>query len=196
MLTGCSTPKIISQVLLMVSVVIALAGCITDDKLPGSSSGSITIGGSVGDGPVTGATVTVYSVDGTILGSIVSDSNAKYQTRVKARGQDYPLRLEVNGGIDLVTGRAPDFRMMSVIGHPSVKIANINPFSSLIVQVAEQLPGGLDAANVALAIARVQPFGVDLCSGVRVGGDLDESLLRDFIASVHSANQSCNAAPL
>ena len=62
-------------------------------------------------------------------------------------------------------------------------------------QIAETVPlpvflaGGLDAANVALAIARVQPFGVDLCSGVRVGGDLDESLLREFIASVHSANQ-------
>lgn len=46
------------------------------------------------------------------------------------------------------------------------------------------LAGGLDATNVALAIATVQPFGVDLCSGVRVGGDLDENLLRDFIGEI------------
>ncbi len=66
---------------------------------------------------------------------------------------------------------------------------------SISAQIAEAvslpvfLAGGLEAGNVALAIARVQPFGVDLCSGVRAGGDLDESLLRGFIASVHSTNE-------
>ena len=35
------------------------------------------------------------------------------------------------------------------------------------------LAGGLNAGNVAQAVARVRPFGVDLCSGVRTQGALD-----------------------
>ncbi len=46
------------------------------------------------------------------------------------------------------------------------------------------LAGGLNAANVAEAIRVVEPFGVDLCSGVRTGGALDPDKLRDFVASL------------
>ncbi|MFT4152547.1 phosphoribosylanthranilate isomerase [Parafilimonas sp.] len=42
------------------------------------------------------------------------------------------------------------------------------------------LAGGLNANNVAEAIATVQPFGVDICSGVRTGGNLDEAKLEAF----------------
>jgi phosphoribosylanthranilate isomerase len=44
------------------------------------------------------------------------------------------------------------------------------------------LAGGLHAGNLAEAIARVRPFGVDVCSGVRVDGRLDGERLRAFIA--------------
>ncbi|HZS41717.1 MAG TPA: phosphoribosylanthranilate isomerase [Polyangia bacterium] len=43
------------------------------------------------------------------------------------------------------------------------------------------LAGGLDEHNVAEAIRRVAPFGVDLCSGVRAGGRLDEPRLARFM---------------
>ena len=43
------------------------------------------------------------------------------------------------------------------------------------------LAGGLKADNVREAIDQVQPFGLDLCSGVRTDGKLDESKLRAFI---------------
>ena len=43
------------------------------------------------------------------------------------------------------------------------------------------LAGGLRPANVAGAIAAVDPFGVDVCSGVRTGGALDATVLRDFM---------------
>ncbi len=46
------------------------------------------------------------------------------------------------------------------------------------------LAGGLRAHNVAEAIARVRPFGVDLCTGVRVNGSLDEARLRAFMHRV------------
>lgn len=45
------------------------------------------------------------------------------------------------------------------------------------------LAGGLHAGNVAEAIRRVRPFGVDLCSGVRSGGRLDPAKLAAFFAA-------------
>ncbi len=46
------------------------------------------------------------------------------------------------------------------------------------------LAGGLTPANVAEAIRRVRPFGVDLCTGVRSAGALDERKLTRFMAAV------------
>ncbi len=46
------------------------------------------------------------------------------------------------------------------------------------------LAGGLHAGNVRNAIEQVQPFGVDLCSGVRTNGKLDEEKLREFFSSM------------
>lgn len=43
------------------------------------------------------------------------------------------------------------------------------------------LAGGLRPSNVAAAVAAVGPFGVDVCSGVRVNGVLDETRLRRFM---------------
>ena len=46
------------------------------------------------------------------------------------------------------------------------------------------LAGGLSAANVAEAVAAVQPFGLDLCSGVRTNDNLDAAKLRAFYAAI------------
>lgn len=46
------------------------------------------------------------------------------------------------------------------------------------------LAGGLDPDNVADAIKRVGPFGVDVCSGVRTDGKLDETKLSKFFSRV------------
>lgn len=46
------------------------------------------------------------------------------------------------------------------------------------------LAGGLNADNVQAAIETVQPFGVDLCSGVRTNGQLDEQKLNAFVEAV------------
>lgn len=55
------------------------------------------------------------------------------------------------------------------------------------VQIPVYLAGGLNAGNVAAAIAEVAPFGVDVCSGVRTGGSLDEAKLADFLSAVRSS---------
>lgn len=50
------------------------------------------------------------------------------------------------------------------------------------------LAGGLRQDNVAAAIARVQPFGLDLCSSVRSEGRLDAGKLAAFFAAVDQAS--------
>lgn len=60
------------------------------------------------------------------------------------------------------------------------------------VGVSVFLAGGLRADNVGEAIRAVGPFGLDLCSGVRTGGRLDEQKLAAFIAAVRRA---CEAGP-
>lgn len=46
------------------------------------------------------------------------------------------------------------------------------------------LAGGLTPANVAEAVATVEPFGVDLCNGVRSDGRLDKARLHAFFAAL------------
>ncbi|MEO6130708.1 MAG: phosphoribosylanthranilate isomerase [Saprospiraceae bacterium] len=46
------------------------------------------------------------------------------------------------------------------------------------------LAGGLNPSNVREAIKKVNPFGVDVCSGLRKNGVLDEKLLSDFMKDV------------
>jgi phosphoribosylanthranilate isomerase len=46
------------------------------------------------------------------------------------------------------------------------------------------LAGGLNQMNVAAAIREVQPFGIDVCSGLRTEGDLDPQKLSAFIRAI------------
>jgi len=52
------------------------------------------------------------------------------------------------------------------------------------VDVPVYLAGGLTPENVAEAVARVGPFGLDLCSGVRTGSQLDSEILSRFFAAL------------
>jgi phosphoribosylanthranilate isomerase len=56
------------------------------------------------------------------------------------------------------------------------------------VSVPIFLAGGLKADNVGEAIAAVQPFGLDLCSGVRTDGKLDREKLARFFSAVKAAS--------
>jgi len=50
------------------------------------------------------------------------------------------------------------------------------------VQVPLFLAGGLNGSNVADAVRQVGPFGLDVCSGVRTNGELDDAKLKAFFA--------------
>jgi phosphoribosylanthranilate isomerase len=73
------------------------------------------------------------------------------------------------------TGRTHDWTLSSEI----VKASRVPVF----------LAGGLNADNVGEAIRAVRPFAVDLCTGVRTKGALDEQKLMRFMAAVSSVGQ-------
>ena len=54
------------------------------------------------------------------------------------------------------------------------------------VNIPVYLAGGLNADNVVDAIKTVKPYGIDICSGVRIEGKLDENLLKEFFSNVNS----------
>jgi phosphoribosylanthranilate isomerase len=68
------------------------------------------------------------------------------------------------------TGRRHDWRISRAI----VEAAGIPVF----------LAGGLNPGNVSEAIREVRPFGLDICSGVRTNGRLDETKLKNLFAAV------------
>lgn len=55
------------------------------------------------------------------------------------------------------------------------------------------LAGGLNAVNAAEAIRQVGPFGLDVCSGVRANGRLDEAKLRSFFRAIDNAGAAPRA---
>jgi phosphoribosylanthranilate isomerase len=68
------------------------------------------------------------------------------------------------------TGRTHDWRV-------SRRVVEASP-------VPVFLAGGLKPENVAEAVSTVRPFGLDVCSGVRTKGRLDEEKLRRFFAQL------------
>lgn len=53
------------------------------------------------------------------------------------------------------------------------------------IKIPVFLAGGLKAENVRLAMDEVNPYGLDLCSGVRTEGKLDEWKLEKFMKEVY-----------
>jgi len=68
------------------------------------------------------------------------------------------------------TGRTHDWRISKEI----VESINVPIF----------LAGGINSSNVSAAINEVKPYGIDLCSGVRINGKLDEDLLKEFFSKL------------
>lgn len=52
------------------------------------------------------------------------------------------------------------------------------------IRIPVFLAGGITPENVAAAITAVEPFGLDLCSGVRTNDNLDSAKLRAFFAAL------------
>jgi len=55
-----------------------------------------------------------------------------------------------------------------------------------VIEVPLFLAGGLNPSNVAAAIREVQPFGIDVCSGLRTHGHLDREKLKQFFTQMNA----------
>ncbi|RDH92031.1 MAG: hypothetical protein DIZ77_04435 [endosymbiont of Seepiophila jonesi] len=156
-----------SKTFLTTLLVVLLAACgggATDEGTDQTAT-KTTFVGSVGDGPVVNAQVTLRNAAGQILATTSSDAQADYHFSVEVQPEDYPLTVEATGGTDLVTGSAPEFNLRSTILAPGETRANMTPHSSLIVALAKKLPGGLSTANMQTAQNTVLnrfAFGLDI----------------------------------
>lgn len=124
----------------------------------------ITIGGSVGDGPVIGATIILKNNRGLVLATSTSDDQANYLLTLDIQTEDFPLLVEASNGIDLVSGTIPDFTLISAIPNISSNQANLNPHSTLIVKTASLMPGGLNEHSLEqarVAVLTKLNFGLD-----------------------------------
>jgi len=63
------------------------------------------------------------------------------------------------------------------------------------VDVPVFLAGGLTPENVRQAVRYVRPFALDVCSGVRTDGKLDEHKLKQFFAEIAAADRPSHYAP-
>jgi hypothetical protein len=96
----------------------------------------LTISGSIGDGPVVDAAVTVTDAGGAPVVAGVSNNSAGYQITVPA-GTTFPITVVANGGTDLVTGLSPDFDFKAVLTDPTIDHVNVSPFSTFALAVAK-----------------------------------------------------------
>jgi phosphoribosylanthranilate isomerase len=96
---------------------------------------------------------------------------------------------EISPHVDflLLDSGRPDLPVKELGGTGRVHDWSVSRKICEAVKIPVYLAGGLDASNVRAAIDYVRPFGVDVCSGVRTGGTLEERKLSLFFGAVNGA---------
>ncbi len=106
------------------------------------------------------------------------------------------IHVEDEGALALIEAYSPYVHAFLLdSGRPNAQLVELGgtgrthnwQISQRFVQATPKpvfLAGGLNAANVAAAVNQVQPFGVDLCSGVRTNNRLDTDKLSAFMQAV------------
>ncbi|ANO52068.1 putative Ig domain-containing protein [Woeseia oceani] len=196
--------RLVQRYAVVLSALLALTGCLPSGEADqatdnGNSSGEITsshrISGSVGDGPVTNAEIRVLANDGTSLGVVMSDANADFDVEVATVASDYPLTLLGLGGTDLVTLTSPDFELKSFVRSSSTaSVANLNPFTTIAFEIATDMSGGVNAANMDSALRTVH---LKLNSGLSTLGNsttmeaaFDESNVAEIVRASETLGEA------
>jgi len=146
----------------------------------------ITLSGSVGTGPIVGANIVVATIDGEQLAQFQSDTSAGYDVSISVAENYYPLIISTSGGTNLVTGLAPDFNLLSVVfGGSENSVVNVNLFSTIAVELAHMLPGGLTVGNLNSAeeiVSRELNSGLaQLAATGPIGSVVDASNIAEMI---------------
>lgn len=97
------------------------------------------------------------------------------------------IRISVEVDAILLDSGNPNLKVKELGGTGRVHNWNISRKIRESIDVPIFLAGGLTPENVREAIKTVEPFGVDVCSGVRIDGKLDLKKLERFFAEVLQA---------
>ena len=157
----------------------ALQGCGGDDSETDDAEAEIDVAleGSVGDGPVVNAKITVVTNAGLALEGVVGNQLAGYNITLKTKGKHYPLTIEASGGTDLVTNLPPDFLLRGAALEPrSRTIANLSPFTTLAVATASQMSGGATASNIRTALTATTAVFNSGLTTLAAGGVMDQAI--------------------
>ena len=106
------------------------------DPLPEAPVGMTTLAGMVVDGPVVGASVTVFDADGNELATEVTDSRARFVVFIPEDAA-YPLTVSSVGGVNLTTDADPGFRLEGIVAEAEQQRLVLNPLSTLALKRAE-----------------------------------------------------------
>jgi hypothetical protein len=178
--------------------VVGLVLCATALHACGGSSGGAgadtevdaSIRGNLNDGPVVGAQVTVRTRSGGVLQNGVSDQRADYAIAVKTASTSYPLLFEATAGTDIVTNLPPDFTLASAVLEPRSTIANLNPFTTLAIATARQMPSGITTANIETALENVMlQFDTGLVS-LAIGGPMSTPIEDSNVAEMVKTSEA------
>jgi phosphoribosylanthranilate isomerase len=92
------------------------------------------------------------------------------------------LAIEISEQVDalLLDSGNPNLKIKELGGTGRVHNWNLSKMIRERSKCPVFLAGGLKPENVKQAIHEVQPFGIDVCSGVRTDGKLDRQKLSDF----------------
>jgi hypothetical protein len=155
---GFGRASIRAAKLITAALTLALTACSSsgegdyDSAWVGDIEKDVTVSGSVGDGPLINATVTIRKKNGEELASFKSDGSASYDVALSVSERHFPLLVDATGGTDLVTSTLPDFVLKSaVLSAREGVIANVNPFSTIAYELAKDLNGGITRDNLLAA---------------------------------------------
>ena len=183
------------KLLVLILFGFALQGCGGDDEAAAVADTDpdidVSIDGSVGDGPVTGAQVSVRSKDGTVLQNVVSSQLAGYNVTLKTKGKFFPLFIDATGGTDMITNQPPDFKLRSSAPEPRAKAtANINPFTTLALATAEQMGNGPTSANIRTALGTATTRFNSGLSTLAAGGVMDATITNSNLPEMVKSSET------
>ena len=177
----------------VITTALFLGACLMQDKIEDDDlafdaaiEADFELSGSVGDGPVVGAAMRIMQNDGMLLSELESDASAGYNIVVKTKGKYYPLMVDARGGIDIVTNLAPDFVLIGAALEPNKQyVVNVNPYSTLAMEIATDLPGGRTKTNIytaqAIAVASMNNGLVSLVGKGPMTTKIDSSNVAEIV---------------
>ncbi len=195
---GTRRSALLNNVFLLMLTALVLSGCLMDEPDPAADDEAIQtleVSGSVGDGPVVNASLKAFKNDDSLLAEFESTAAANYNVEIRTKGKFYPLTIEATGGTDIVTNMEPDFILKGAVTEPGKKaIANVNPFSTFAMELAHDLPGGVDKENIRQAqdiVVNVLNCGLTtLVSSGPMGTRIDTSNIAEIVRASEALGET------